>query len=196
MGPGSGANRRLPPPPKTQPADAAAPKSAETCATCKKGKKCTNPKRGWTEYGCWCGGDVAPARDAGLEGQIPADKGSWDSWVTEKGLPEPENPVDHCCMIHDLELGQVRQSDPNLAFNSTDSRVAGINSRLAKCFGQQKNNDANGSKGKWFAWRGEKFFNFMSNNVNTPAAETMGGDMGYGGIGAGSASTGAMYSMF
>lgn len=191
MGPAPG--RPLPPPPKTTPAgDAPAASSSKPCVAC-QGRPCTNPVNHWTEYGCWCGGDIAPARDAGLEGQIPQDESTWSKWVDDNNLPRPLDGTDNCCMKHDLELGKLRQTHPDLGYNSKSPLVAAINHRLAQCFAQHKNDQTGG----WFAWRGEKAMNHLVENDNgglgamSGAAESQSLGTGFGNVGMGGADTGA-----
>lgn len=189
MGPAPG---RRPPTPNNLPAPAAKPNTPR-CVACET-SLCKNGYRSLSmvNYACWCGGDVAPARN--LESQIPANEADWDKWVADNNLPKPFDGVDRCCMIHDLELGRLRQSDPSLAYNSNDQRAADINSRLARCFNREKNNMNNRWHARFFASNGEMYFNHLSGSQVTGALATDGADMGYGGLGAGGASSGAMYA--
>jgi hypothetical protein len=196
MGRATGNPKKRPPTPKALPAADAKAGTPETCKEC-KGRPCKNGKREWFNYGCWCGGDTAPAVDAGIEGKIPPKEGDWDQWVIDNNLPQPEDEVDKCCVTHDLELGRARNEskNPKLGYNSVDPGIAAINARLARCFKKEADNEANGSKGQWFAYRGEKFFNHVSENVNVPSSVSMGDPMGYWSAGADGAATGAAYSV-
>lgn len=196
MGRATGNPNRTPPNPQNQPTGNSAAGSPD-CVECNKCKNGT--RRGIQDYACWCGGDNAPAKN--IEGQIPPNEKDWNQWVKDNNLPQPYDEVDRCCMIHDLELGQARQQNPNLSFSSKDSRIAAINSRLSKCFWKQAWNRKNSSVGRGFALDGAAFFKGLS-WYNTPSAgatgamSTTGGGHGFGGVGPSSSALGASHAMF
>jgi hypothetical protein len=163
------------------------------CNKCKDGTR-----RGVQDYACWCGGNNAPAKD--VEGDIPPNEKDWDKFVKDKGLPQPYDEVDRCCMIHDLELGQARQQDPSLSFSSRNPRIKAINSRLSSCFWKQAKNSKNSGVARGFALDGAAFFKTLSwyNGFGggSGAMATSGGGQGFGGIGAGSSSFGGTNTLF
>jgi hypothetical protein len=183
----------LPPAPNNVPVTGQPAQSPETCAQC-QARRCENGKRGWTEYGCWCGGNVAPAETDALRGRIPDNPAQWDQWVLENNLPQPEDEVDRCCMKHDLALGQLRKHSPGAGFASPSWRVARINADLTACFARQRMNSNNSVTARRFAARGTIVFAGLTAwNVPThlPGAEaSTSSGSGFGSVGANSASTG------
>lgn len=143
-------------PPNAQPQPGAQTGADGECVNCIK--KCKKRKLGVTEYGCWCGGDVAPAVDKKVEHLIPPKRSQYDAFLKEQGLPQPYDGVDRCCMVHDLDLGRARQANPNAGFSSGSMSVAGINARLAACFAAQSMNPFNDPFARSFAQRGAVFF--------------------------------------
>lgn len=183
-------------PPKAQPVPAAK-EPEEECKNCIK--KCKHPKREWKNYGCWCGEHLAPAQP--YEKDIPNDKSKYGDFLKEKGLPQPYDPVDECCMIHDLELGAARKENPNLAWNSGSMKIAGINARMSACLKSNQYNKANGKWGGTFAGYSGTIFGGLAvgNTVGagynavtgSGASANVGSDAGFGSVGAGSAASGA-----
>src|SRR5687768_13363988 len=91
--------------PRTQPVPAEK-EPEEGCKNCVV--KCKKPRKGVMNYGCWCGENLAPAKN--VESEIPQDRAGYDAFLKEKGLPQPYDAVDRCCMVHDLDLGAARQT--------------------------------------------------------------------------------------
>lgn len=183
--------------PKAQPVPAEK-EPDENCQNCIK--KCKNPKRGAMNYGCWCGKDLAPA--ANVENEIPADESKYYDFIKEKGLPQPSDAVDECCMYHDLRLGQARQKDPNSSFISGSTTAAGINYKMSWCLKMAKYKKGVHPWGRVFAGYADPLFSTMSGvnlggagvNALTGAGASAGGDVGFGGVGASSAGTSAGYN--
>ena len=129
-------------------------------------------------YGYWCGGNNAPAKQpVNLEPYIPEDESKWDDWIKEKCLPAPVNKVDRACMLHDLRLGRIRQIDPNLDANSKHPLVYDAHKKLQEDFKRERDNPENDKiamtgekdwfnkptydnrkRGTSYAYRGEKVF--------------------------------------
>lgn len=186
-----------PPAPKEQPKGCDKVKPKKECIECKN--ECKEPERGWVSrvqrYGCWCGGDVAPAKTPkDVEHDIPEvkDKAAWDAYTQKHNMPLPKDAVDECCRMHDLDLAHLRKTGgSHLNNESVDPRAKAINLSLAECFGKNKNNPDVDCSGQSFAWRGEKMMNHIAETSNTPAT-VMGDPMtGFGAAGADGAMTGA-----
>jgi RHS repeat-associated protein len=93
-------------------------------------------------YGNWCGGD-----------RMPAEFGFY---------PRPIDPVDRCCMIHDLQLKLARADNPALGFSSMDSQIASINQGLADCLRQARGSPYTYDAGKAFATYAPSLFDRMA----------------------------------
>jgi RHS repeat-associated protein len=93
-------------------------------------------------YGEWCGGDRAPA---------------------ESGFyPRPIDPVDRCCMIHDIQLKLARNDDRSLGFSSVDPRIVSINQQLADCLRRARDDPSTYLAGRFFATYATPLFQGMA----------------------------------
>jgi uncharacterized Zn-binding protein involved in type VI secretion len=124
------------------------------------------------EHGHWCGPDRAPALQAGLESQIPADESTWSEWVTSNSLPAPSDGVDRVCMLHDLRLGKLRQQNPDVTFSSGNFDVAKTHAKLMLDFASQAANVNNPIGAQLYAARGGLAF------VGLSAFTAVGGAVG------------------
>ncbi len=93
-------------------------------------------------YGEWCGGDRAPAEDG--------------------FYPRPIDPVDRCCMIHDLQLKLARYEDRTLGFSSVDPRTVSINQQLADCLRGARDDPRTYLAGRAFAAYATPLFQGMA----------------------------------